>query len=102
MLTIPTCGQINRINPDNIIHIEAISNYSKFYFAGGKTLVVSKVLRLINEQLPGTQFLRTHRKHLVNKNYISHYENGKITLVNLQKIDVSRRKKTNVLLNWKN
>jgi two-component system, LytTR family, response regulator len=106
-LLLPVCSGIEVIEINSIIHIEAISNYSKIYFTNGKTLVVAKVLRWFEEQLSlknnedtTAVFLRTHRTHLVNKNFISRYVNGKIELYNHQIIDVARRKKNNFLLQW--
>ncbi len=65
-----------------ILRIEAISNYSKLYFADGKTLVVSKVLQWFEEQLVNDFFIRVHRSHLINTVYISEYnKKGKQTIV---------------------
>jgi two-component system, LytTR family, response regulator len=104
-LLLPVCNGLKVIDINTIIRIEAISNYSKLYFTNGKTLVVAKVLRWFEERLKNntennTLFLRTHRTHLVNKNFISRYANGKIELHNNQIIDVARRKKNNFLLQW--
>ncbi len=105
ILILPVCNGLEIIDINTIIRIEAISNYSKLYFTNGKTLVVAKVLRWFEERLKNnkennTLFLRTHRTHLVNKNFISRYTNGKIELQNHQIIDVARRKKNNFLLQW--
>jgi two-component system, LytTR family, response regulator len=105
ILLLPVCSGMEVIDINSIIHIEAISNYSKLYFTNGKTLVVAKVLRWFEERLKNNAenknvFLRTHRTHLVNKNFISRYTNGKIELYNHQIIDVARRKKSNFLQQW--
>lgn len=100
MLKISTCKGIEFINTDTIIRIEAQSNYSMFYFDNGKKLLVAKVLRAFETALPINTFIRTHRKHLVNINFIRSYENGTISLHNLQKIEVARRKKIAFLNNW--
>jgi two-component system, LytTR family, response regulator len=102
MLKLSTCKGTEFINTDSIIRIEAQSNYSKFYFDNGKTLLVAKVLCLFEHELPIATFIRTHRKHLVNKNFIKGYKDGKIMLINLQKIDVARRKKVQFLNSWIN
>jgi two-component system, LytTR family, response regulator len=82
---------------DKILRIEAISNYSKLYFTDGKTLVVSKVLQWFEENLVTQQFVRVHRSHLINTNYISEYnKNGNQTII-LQDnsfFQVARRKQT--------
>jgi two-component system LytT family response regulator len=80
----------------NIIRIESKSNYSKIYFADKSyPLTVSKVLGWFEKQLPDDVFLRIHRTHLVNKQFIStHAATGEsILLNNGEKINVSRRKK---------
>jgi two-component system, LytTR family, response regulator len=104
-LLLPVCNGLEVIDISTIIRIEAISNYSKLYFTNGKTLVVAKVLRWFEERLKNNEenktiFLRTHRTHLVNKNFISRYANGKIELHNHQIIEVARRKKNDFLLQW--
>ena len=97
---LPTSKGIELIDVDSVVRIQSISNYSKIYFDNGKTLVVAKVLKWFEENLSVTLFIRVHRTHIVNKRYIHRYMNGegsKVTLVNGEQIDVSRRKKTFVL-----
>lgn len=106
ILLLPTCKGIEAINIQDIVRIEAMSNYSKLYFANNKTLVVAKVLRWFEERLaaklqatdwPGEAFLRIHRKHLINKQFIHRYirrKNGRIEMSTGEWFDVSKRKKT--------
>jgi len=104
-LIIPAIGGYEIVDTGSIIRIEAISNYSRLYFANGKTMVVSKVLRWFEEQLVLQPFIRTHRTHLINRNFICYYINGnrgKVQLLNGEWIDVSKRKKSHFLLSWKN
>jgi two-component system LytT family response regulator len=54
----------------DIIRIEALSNYSRIYFADGNTMVVAKVLRLLQDLLPESMFVRVHRSHLVNRQFV--------------------------------
>jgi two-component system, LytTR family, response regulator len=107
LLMLPTCSGIDAIDVNTIIRVEAISNYSKLFFSNGKSLVVAKVLRWFEERLSiqndaenKTLFLRTHRTHLINKNFIRRYSNGKIELCNQQFIGVARRKKSQFLQQW--
>ena len=109
-LMLPTNRRIELIDTSTIIRIEAISNYSKLFFANNKTLVVAKLLRWFEEclgsdsSLPGGEergnFLRIHRTHLVNRNFIQYYQSGKIKLLNGELIDVAKRKKTYFLKWW--
>lgn len=83
----------------DIIRIEALSNYSRIYFANGKTMVVAKVLRLLQELLPAAIFLRVHQSHLVNKFFvksISGLYKKNLLLSNGENIVVSRRNQVTI------
>jgi two-component system, LytTR family, response regulator len=89
-----------------IIRVQSLSNYSKIYFSNGKTLVVAKVLRWFETQLPSNRFIRVHRTHLINRGYISNTsrsgETGlKLELKNGETIDVSKRRKAYFLNTFK-
>lgn len=85
-----------QIDVRDIIRIQSISNYSKLFFNDGKTMVVPKVLGRFAEELNGKDFVRVHRTHLVNTDYINTYysANGRhqLELRNGELINVSRRK----------
>ncbi len=103
VIVLTTCTGIIVIPVQQIIRIQSISNYSKLFFkdgcpatGGGKTLVVAKVLRWFHEQEVLSSFIRIHRTHFVNINYIESYSGGKIGLLllhNGEMFSVSRRKK---------
>ena len=54
----------------DIIRIEAVNNYSRIYLSNGNTIVVAKVLHLLQDLLPETMFVRVHRSHLINKLFV--------------------------------
>lgn len=98
MLTLATSLGDEVIDFRALVRIEAISNYCKLYFVNGKTLVVAKVLAWFEEKLAGKGFLRLHRSHLVNLQFILGWDNvtkAAIILKNFNSIPVSRRKKRN-------
>ena len=104
---LPTCTGIELITISNIIRIEAISNYSKLFFAnacaatgGSKTLVVAKVLKWFDVLLAEKGFIRIHRSHLINLSCISSYNNNnqhKIILQNKEEINISKRKRRSII-----
>jgi two-component system LytT family response regulator len=106
ILLLSTCTGIEVITISNIIRIEAISNYSKLFFAnadaatgGRKTLVVAKVLKWFDALLADKGFIRIHRSHLVNLSCINRYHNNNrhtIILQNHEQIDISRRKRSSI------
>ncbi len=82
--------------PANIIRVQAHSNYCKIHFTNlTGTLVISKVLHLVQANLPSDMFLRVHRSHLVNRLYIkrvSGTHTKTVELTNGEFVSVSRRR----------
>lgn len=92
------------IDTNNIVRIEASSNYSKVFFSpaidGRKMLVTAKVLKWFEERLPGQYFTRLHKSHLVNNRFLQSQQfTGKtFKLREGEIIQVSRRRKKMVLM----
>lgn len=96
---IHTAKGLTVLDVDNIIRIESKSNYSRIYFADGSfPLTVAKVLHWFEENLPPELFLRTHRTHLVNRQFISQVipSSKLIHMSNGDKIFISRRRSQSV------
>ena len=96
ILFLPTSKGIERIAVDNIVRVEALSNYSKLFFTDGKTLVVAKLLHWFEDNLVTGRFARVHRSHLININYIQKYNTKGDQLILLKDnsfVEVSRRKR---------
>lgn len=103
VIVLSTCKGIIVIPVQQIIRIQSISNYSKLFFNdacpatdGGKTLVVAKVLRFFEEHPQLSSFVRIHRTHLVNINYINTYSGTKssgLLLLNGEIFSVAKRRK---------
>lgn len=94
-ISLPNGQGYTLVNIDDIIHIEADSNYSVFYFANRDRITVSKVLKEYEEILPDHQFVRIHKSSIVNLNYLKEYNsrNGlEVILKNGEKLSVSRRR----------
>lgn len=94
LLLLPTCKGMEMIDPGSIIKIEALSNYSKLYFANGKCLVVAKVLYWFEERLAASGFIRVHRSYLINPNHIRQCCAGGVVLLSGETIAVAKRKRT--------
>lgn len=102
-LLLPSCKGLETIDISTIVRIKAISNYSKLYFANGKTLVVAKVLRWFENALTGRQFIRIHRTHLINHLFIDQCLlkcGAKVILQNGDCIHVAKRKKNDFIKYW--
>jgi len=89
---------INFVDTCSIIRIVASSSYSKMFLTGGRTMVVTIVLKSLEELLVDKGFVRVHRSHLVNSAYIQTYNsiNMKIVLRNNEQIAISRRRSMDI------
>lgn len=60
----------------DILYCEAESNYTAVVLEGGKKILVSKVLKDIDETLAGPDFFRIHNSFLININRIKKFVRG--------------------------
>lgn len=99
-LAIPTLDGLLFYDINDIIHLEANSNYTFIHFYGKPKITAAKTLKEFEEILPNNIFFRTHHSHLINLNYIKRYirgDGGQIEMQNGNYADVSRRKKEEFL-----
>lgn len=93
-VSIPTNKGHKLVMAENIIRIEASSNYCRLYFDNEEPLTVAKLLHWFEGRLPDEYFYRIHRTHIVNKRFVATVSNGsKLTLINGKELQTSRRKK---------
>ena len=84
--------------PSEIIRLEGESNYTRFYFASQKPMLVSRTLKEYEDIFAEHDFIRAHKSHLVNKKSVKHLDKeGLLWLTDGSHIVVSRRKKQEVL-----
>lgn len=55
------------IKPFEILYLKAMSNYTEIMLRTGKKIVLSKTLKQLTGELPGTLFLRVHKSYTVNR-----------------------------------
>lgn len=80
----------------DILYCQAESNYTSVVLTGGKKILVSKVLKEIDETLSGPDFFRVHNSYLINLNHIKKYvrgEGGYIIMDDGANISISRNKR---------
>jgi two-component system LytT family response regulator len=81
---------------DDIIYLEANSNYTSFYLTGNRKITATKTLKDFEELLPPSIFIRIHHSYLINKNGVEKYirgDGGQVLMKNGVLLDVARRKK---------
>lgn len=92
--------EIRLVELNNIIRIEADSNYCRFVLKGQESVLVSKHLGHFYEILKKQGFARVHQSHLINKQFLERYvkkEGGYLMLTNGDQVPVSRTQKEHVL-----
>jgi two-component system, LytTR family, response regulator LytT len=70
--------KIVRISYDDIIYIEGMREYVRIHLTTGKSLMPLISLRLLEEQLPSTRFMRVHRSYIVNLEKINTVDHSRI------------------------
>ena len=95
VLSLSESGKIHRVAVDDIIFISGADDYIEVMIITGKTRLVSSTLAEMEAQLPSF-FLRVHRSHIVNTNFIKSLTReasgtGSLTLTHGKTIPVSRR-----------
>jgi two-component system, LytTR family, response regulator len=94
-LLLPTNKGKEYIGFNEILRIEALSNYSKIFFVNGKTIVVAKILQWFEDKMCHTGFVRVHRSHLINIFCIEDYNSSSTIMLNDKSfLPISRRKQT--------
>lgn len=70
-----------RIDTDDILYIESMSEYVRIYMVGGgKPVTTLGSLKTYAEKLPAASFMRVHRSYIVNLNRIAAVERRNIIL----------------------
>lgn len=96
-LAVPTTAGAVFFSPAEIIRLEGEGNYTRFFLADGRKHMSSKTMKEYEEILLQHYFLRVHKSHLVNKNFIEHYRNeGVVALKDKTELPVSRQRKQEV------
>lgn len=93
-LALADASEIRYVQIDEIVRLQAESNYTHIHLKNKKTFISAKTLKEYDEILRGHRFLRVHKSHLVNLTHIQAYDRqGILQMSDDSKIEVARRKK---------
>ncbi|WEK34046.1 MAG: LytTR family DNA-binding domain-containing protein [Candidatus Pseudobacter hemicellulosilyticus] len=95
-LPLPTAEGIYVVDRNNIIRVEAMSNYSVFLLVDNKKIVVSKTLKEYEAILDDDRFMRINRSMIINLEYVVKYrkgDGGTLELSDGTEVEVSAQKK---------
>lgn len=95
-IALPTMQGLEFVPVDSIISCSSNNNYTEFFLADKKKLLVSRTLKEVEDMLTDHSFLRVHNSHIVNLNAITRYvkgEGGYLVMTDGSSVDVSRSRK---------
>lgn len=95
-------GSRTFLDAHEIVFLYSHGNYTKVHMPSGEVITVSTTLGIIGTRLPDEKFVRVHRSCIVNLDYMADLNTTNIVLSNSVKINISRRKRTEVKLKIKN
>jgi two-component system LytT family response regulator len=98
-IAVPSAEGVYFFTIDEILRLEADRSYTHIHLVKKRPFIASKTLRHFEEMLDEFGFIRTHKSHLVNPRHITHVtnDNEHLLLSDGSKVEVSRRKKEEVL-----
>lgn len=92
------------INYNDIVCCTSEGAYTEIYLINGTKLLSSNNLKHFSELLPEDIFCRIHHSHLVNLDHATHYSKGRsgtLVMANKMTLEVSQRKKDELLSRFK-
>jgi two-component system LytT family response regulator len=102
-IALPTIEGFELINIEEIIRLEADSNYTQIFLKNKSRLTVCRALKDMEEQLQDfPHFMRVHHSYVVNLNEAKKYvrgEGGYLIMNDGSTVNVSRSRK-DALIKW--
>jgi len=99
-IMLPTLQGFEIVDISSILYCEAVDNFTRFHFESGNPQLICRTLKYFEEVLKPHRFLRIHRSHVVNPEYVVRYSKGKggsVTMKNNQELEISPNKKQEFL-----
>lgn len=84
----------------DIIRCVANDNFTDFHLLDGSKKVICRTLKFYDDVLNDSGFIRVHRSHLINAQYVKSYKKGKggvVIMADDSHVDVLASKKQNLL-----
>lgn len=99
-LVLNTSDNIYVINIEDIVRCQSENNYTTFFLNNNKKIIMSKTLKEYDNLLSENDFVRIHRSHLININYIERFDKkntGSVFMKDNSIVPVSVRKKERLI-----
>jgi two-component system LytT family response regulator len=99
-IALPTHDGFTMVHINDIIYLNAESNYTWVHLVQQKKYLVTKTLKDLEDMLRFPQYFRSHKSHLVNLNHVDRYvrgQGGYLVMKDQLQIPVARAQKTELL-----
>jgi two-component system, LytTR family, response regulator len=103
-IALPQLGSTTFLDIEEIVSIQADSNYSIIYKQDMQKVIVTKILKDFEDILDDQKFIRVHKSHIVNLSYIKEYstlDGGVVKMKDGNIWPVSRRQTETLLQKMK-
>lgn len=104
-LVLPVLEGFEVVQIKDIIRCQANDNFTDFFFANGKHMLICRTLKFYEQSLEDFGFMRIHKSHLVNLQYVKKYKKGKggqIIMSDDSELELSVNKKDEFLEKFTN
>lgn len=102
-LVLPTLEGFDVVTVKEVVRLKGNGNFTNVYTTDGKDFMVCRFLKHFEDILP-KQFVRIHKSHIVNTQFIKSYHKGSggfVTLLNDTEVEVSASYKDSLLKHFK-
>jgi len=85
---------------ENLMYCQSDRNYTYFFLADGRKIIASRTLKEYEDSLTAPDFIRCHRSHIINLNFLDRYDRaagGSIIMKDNTEIPLSRSSKERFL-----
>lgn len=97
-ISFPFKGGIYLFSPSDIIRLKADSNYTYIHVRDHKPILMAKVLSAYESILEPFGFIRIHRSHIINPEYVQQISSkGEVIMQDQSRAEVSRRKRRDII-----
>jgi two-component system LytT family response regulator len=103
-IILPLLDGFEVVRIKDIIRCQANDNFTEFHFQDGSKELICRTLKFYEEILSDLDFVRVHKSHLVNLQYVKRYKKGKggqLIMSDGSVIDVSNSRKPDLLMKFK-
>lgn len=103
-IVLPQLNGFDVIKVNDIIRCRANDNFTEFYLTNGTRKLISRTLKFYEDLLKDFDFVRVHKSHLINLQYVTRYMKGKggqVEMTDGSVVDVSVNQKAAFLEKFK-